>query len=51
MMPHLIKTGNIVIGQGCPLVLISGPCVIENYETTRQIAAVLKEKPPVCRCR
>jgi 2-dehydro-3-deoxyphosphooctonate aldolase (KDO 8-P synthase) len=43
MMPHLIKTGNIVLGQGCPLVLISGPCVIENYETTRQIAAALKE--------
>ena len=42
-MPHLIKTGNIVIGQGCPLVLIAGPCVIENYETTREIAASLKE--------
>jgi len=43
MMPQRIKTGNIVIGQGCPLVLISGPCVIENYETTREIAASLKE--------
>ncbi|UCD80570.1 MAG: 3-deoxy-8-phosphooctulonate synthase [Desulfobacterales bacterium] len=42
-MSHLIKTGNIVIGQGLPLVLISGPCVIENYETTREIAASLKE--------
>jgi len=42
-MPHLIKTGNIVIGQGCPLVLISGPCVIENYATTRKIAGALKE--------
>jgi 2-dehydro-3-deoxyphosphooctonate aldolase (KDO 8-P synthase) len=42
-MSQLIKTGSIVIGQGCPLVLISGPCVIENYETTREIAATLKE--------
>ena len=42
-MSHPIKIGSIVIGQGCPLVLISGPCVIENYETTRQIAATLKE--------
>jgi 2-dehydro-3-deoxyphosphooctonate aldolase (KDO 8-P synthase) len=42
-MPHLVETGNIVIGQGRPLVLISGPCVIENYETTREIAASLKE--------
>ena len=42
-MSHPIKIGSIVIGQGCPLVLISGPCVIENYETTREIAATLKE--------
>ncbi len=42
-MSNLIKTGDIVIGRGSPLVLISGPCVIENYETTRQIAGVLKE--------
>jgi 2-dehydro-3-deoxyphosphooctonate aldolase (KDO 8-P synthase) len=40
---NLIKAGNIIIGQGAPLVLISGPCVIENYDTTREIAAVLKE--------
>ncbi len=42
-MSHPIKIGSIVLGQGCPLVLISGPCVIENYETTRGIAAELKE--------
>jgi len=42
-MSHLIKTDSVVIGQGAPLVLISGPCVIENYETTREIAASLKE--------
>jgi len=39
---NLIKTGNVVIGQGAPLALISGPCVIEDYETTRQIAATIK---------
>jgi 2-dehydro-3-deoxyphosphooctonate aldolase (KDO 8-P synthase) len=42
-MSNLIKTGDIVIGRGAPLVLISGPCVIENYETTREIAGILKE--------
>ncbi len=42
-MPNLIETGDIVIGRGSPLVLISGPCVIENYEATRQIAGILKE--------
>ncbi|MBT8370123.1 MAG: 3-deoxy-8-phosphooctulonate synthase, partial [Deltaproteobacteria bacterium] len=35
--------GDITIGQGAPLALISGPCVIENYETTREIAAFLKQ--------
>jgi 2-dehydro-3-deoxyphosphooctonate aldolase (KDO 8-P synthase) len=42
-MSNQIKTGNIVIGRGAPLVLISGPCVIETYETTREIAGILKE--------
>jgi 2-dehydro-3-deoxyphosphooctonate aldolase (KDO 8-P synthase) len=42
-MGKIIKTGNISIGNGSPLVLISGPCVIENYETTFKIASFLKE--------
>jgi len=42
-MSNPIKTGNVVIGRGAPLALISGPCVIEDYETTRQIAAMLKD--------
>jgi 2-dehydro-3-deoxyphosphooctonate aldolase (KDO 8-P synthase) len=42
-MSNQIKAGDIVIGRGAPLVLISGPCVIENYETTREIAGILKE--------
>ncbi|MBW2568267.1 MAG: 3-deoxy-8-phosphooctulonate synthase [Deltaproteobacteria bacterium] len=40
---HVVKTGDISIGQGTPLVLISGPCVIENYETSSEIASFLKE--------
>ena len=31
-MSNLIQTGDIVIGRGSPLVLVSGPCVIEDYE-------------------
>jgi 2-dehydro-3-deoxyphosphooctonate aldolase (KDO 8-P synthase) len=42
-MMQQIKIDNLTIGRGSPLVLISGPCVIEDYETTRQIAAQLKE--------
>jgi len=42
-MSHQIKTGNVVIGRGAPLVLIAGPCVIENYESIREIAAFLKK--------
>ncbi len=42
-MAHTVKIGNIIIGHGFPLVLISGPCVIENYETTFLIAEFLKK--------
>ena len=42
-MAKLINIENLTIGRGCPLVLIAGPCVIEDYETTREIAAQLKE--------
>lgn len=41
-MNNIVKTGNIEIGGKSPLVLISGPCVIEDYETTFRIAAFLK---------
>ena len=41
-MPQPIKIGSIIIGKGSPLVLIAGPCVIENYDITRQVAASLK---------
>lgn len=42
-MANIVHAGNISIGQGHPLVLISGPCVIENYDTTFQIASYLKD--------
>ena len=42
-MGNIVKIDNISIGQGSRLVLISGPCVIENYETTFEIASLLKE--------
>lgn len=43
IMKHTVKTGNILIGQGYPFVLIAGPCVIEDYETTFEIAKFLKK--------
>ena len=42
-MSNLIQTGKIAIGRGAPLTLVSGPCVIEDYESARQIAATVKE--------
>jgi len=42
-MDNIVKTDNISIGQGSQLVLISGPCVIENFEMTYDIASFLKE--------
>jgi 2-dehydro-3-deoxyphosphooctonate aldolase (KDO 8-P synthase) len=42
MSGNIVTAGNISIGQGSPLVLISGPCVIEDYEMTFKIASFLK---------
>lgn len=42
-MKKTLHLGNIEIGHGSPLVLISGPCVIENYDTTFGIAQFLKK--------
>ena len=42
---HIVKTGDILIDKGSPLVLISGPCVIEDYETTFEIASFLNTLP------
>ncbi len=38
-----IRVGRLSIGGGAPLVLIAGPCVIENEEKTVEIARYLKE--------
>jgi 2-dehydro-3-deoxyphosphooctonate aldolase (KDO 8-P synthase) len=38
-----IKIGNFEIGGGAPLVLIAGPCVIEDEKTTMLIAENLKK--------
>ncbi len=38
---RMVEIENIVVGRGYPLVLISGPCVIEDYETTFEIASFL----------
>jgi 2-dehydro-3-deoxyphosphooctonate aldolase (KDO 8-P synthase) len=37
-----IRVGRLKIGGGSPLALIAGPCVIENEETTMEIAGYLK---------
>jgi len=42
-MKHIVKVDDIVIGQASPLVLISGPCVIEDYDTAFEIASYLKK--------
>lgn len=41
-MTNSIEVGPYKIGRGQPLALIAGPCVIENYETARAIAAEMK---------
>ena len=42
-MANSVNIDKIAIGSGEPLVLISGPCVIEDFETTYKIAAFLKK--------
>lgn len=42
-MDNVLTVGNISMGRGHPLVLISGPCVIEDYELTCDIARFLKD--------
>lgn len=42
-MKNCIKVGNILIGGDNPPVIIAGPCVIEDKETTLYIARYLKE--------
>ncbi len=41
-MNHIVTVGPISVGSGSPLVLISGPCVIEDYDLTHDIGLFLK---------
>ncbi len=43
MNKNIVDIGRIAIGPGLPLVLVAGPCVIEDRETTRAIASFLKD--------
>ena len=38
-----VRVGHVTFGEGHPLVLIAGPCVIEDADTTLAIARQLKE--------
>jgi 2-dehydro-3-deoxyphosphooctonate aldolase (KDO 8-P synthase) len=40
---YAVSIGDIDIGPGAPLALISGPCVVEDYETTLEIATYLRD--------
>jgi 2-dehydro-3-deoxyphosphooctonate aldolase (KDO 8-P synthase) len=40
--PNSVKIGDVKIGEDGPLFLISGPCVIENEDTTFKVAHFLK---------
>jgi len=42
-MTKTINIGDISVGGGAPLLIIAGPCVIEDKETTIYIARYLKE--------
>jgi 2-dehydro-3-deoxyphosphooctonate aldolase (KDO 8-P synthase) len=41
--PKSVTIGPVTIGEGRPLALIAGPCVMEPGDTTRRIAVRLKE--------
>jgi 2-dehydro-3-deoxyphosphooctonate aldolase (KDO 8-P synthase) len=42
-MTKVIKIGDIKIGGGNPIVVIAGPCVVENYDITFETARRIKE--------
>jgi 2-dehydro-3-deoxyphosphooctonate aldolase (KDO 8-P synthase) len=41
-MDIIVEVNNLRIGRGMPLTIIAGPCVIESFDTTFQIADDLK---------
>lgn len=42
-MKKVVQIDDILVGAGAPLVLIAGPCVLEDPETTLSIASTLKD--------
>lgn len=42
-MRNIVNVGEIAVGEGNPLVLIAGPCVIETFDATLETAVYLKE--------
>jgi len=45
-----VAIGNIVVGGNRPMILIAGPCVIEDYEMTLRVARELREITGHCGC-
>ena len=41
-MQKSVNIGRVHIGNDCPLALIAGPCVLEDYESAREVALFLK---------
>lgn len=39
---NIVKIGNYEVGQGKPLLLLAGPCVLEGYERSLKIGAAVK---------
>ncbi len=40
-MANIVRVGNIVVGDGYPLVIITGPCVVEDRDILFRVATVL----------
>jgi 2-dehydro-3-deoxyphosphooctonate aldolase (KDO 8-P synthase) len=41
--PHTVSIGDIAVGEGRPLFVIAGPCVIENERVVMETAAALQQ--------
>ena len=41
--PHIFRLGRLTLGQGCPLFLIAGPCVIESERHALKLAQRLSQ--------
>ncbi len=43
MKPHIVRLGKISIGEGKPLVLMAGPCVVENEKSAMRHALAIQK--------